>query len=102
MNAARHHMGRRREFVKATKALADAHRALTPAELGEIYDKGRKAEERPVPLQPAVTRLAVGGPTPAPIDPMSDSEFESSFSRALARVAGEAVIPFPQGKIPVE
>ncbi|WP_342588554.1 transposase domain-containing protein [Pleomorphomonas carboxyditropha] len=98
MDAARQHMRLRREFLKATKALADAHRALTPAELGEIYDRGQKAAEQPEPVRPAVTRLAVGGPPTVPVDPMSESEFESSFSRALARVSGEAVIPFPQGK----
>jgi transposase InsO family protein len=98
MDAARRHMRLRRDFLKATKELADVHRALTPAELGEIYDRGQKALSKPEPVLPAVTRLAVGGPPTVPVDPMSDSEFESSFSRALARVSGEAVIPFPQGK----
>jgi hypothetical protein len=92
-------MRRRRDFLKATKAAADAHRALTPAELGEIYDRGCKADERLQPVRPAVTRLAVGGPPLTPADPMSDSEFEESFSRALARVSGDGgVIQFPRGK----
>lgn len=93
IDAAREHMRRRREFVKATKALADAHTALSPSELGEIYERGRKAAERPEPKHPAVTRLAVGAPV-APIEEMPDDEFEESFSRGLARV-----VQFPKGTV---
>ena len=98
IDAARQHMRRRRDFVKKTKELAEAHRALSPAELGEIYDHGRKAEERPEPMRPAVPRLAVAGNGTA--EPaMADDEFEQSFSRALARLGGDGtVIDFPQGK----
>lgn len=93
------HAKRRSEFTKARAALADAHRQLTPLELGEILERGRKVVEQPQKIRPAVTRLVIPQHE-APVEIISDQHFEDSFSRALGLVRGAEVLAFPQGNTP--
>ncbi len=95
------HERNRRTYNKHSKAIADLHRQLSPEQLGDILDTGKRAQEKPAPVRPAVTRLAFGNVAQAvPADMISDDEFEASFTRGLALMAGEGspIIPFPSGK----
>ncbi|RVK13464.1 transposase domain-containing protein [Sinorhizobium meliloti] len=97
-DAARVHARNRAEYRKANAALAKAHRKLSPMELGAILEKGRKAEERPESVRPAVTRIFTGNLAAAPAEAISEEEFSDSFSKALSRVSGGAsILSFPKG-----
>ncbi len=97
-DAARTHARNRADYRKANEALARAHRKLSPMELGEILEKGRKAEERSEPIRPAVTRIFTGNLATAPQEAISDDEFSDVFSKALSRVSGGAsILPFSKG-----
>lgn len=102
--AARTHEKARKTHQKNLAAVAKSNAALTPIELGEIMDKGRKSAARKRPEQavrPVVTRLVTGNlaHAPAPVDAVSEDQYEDIFARGLARVAGgeSAIIPFPRG-----
>lgn len=95
---ARIHGRNKAEYKKANDALEKAHRKLSPMQLGQILDKGRKAEERPEPIRPAVTRIITGNLATAPIEAISEDEFSDSFSKAMSRMSGGAsILPFSKG-----
>lgn len=97
-DAARIHARNKADYRKANAALANAHRKLSPMELGEILEKGRKAEERPEPIRPAIPRIFTGNLATAPQEAISDDEFSDVFSKALSRVSGGAsILPFSKG-----
>lgn len=100
--AARRQEKARKTHVKNLQAVAKSNAALSPMQLGEIMEKGRKAEaaKRPqTPVRSVVTRLVTGNLAHAPIETVSADQFEDSFARGLARVAGgeSAIIQFPTG-----
>lgn len=100
--AARRQEKARKTHVKNLQAVAKSNAALSPMQLGEIMEKGRKAEaaKRPqTPVRPVVTRLVTGNLAHAPVEAVSVDHFEDSFARGLARVAGgeSAIIQFPTG-----
>jgi hypothetical protein len=100
--AARRQEKARKTHVKNLQAVAKSNAALSPMQLGEIMEKGRKAEaaKRPqTPVRSVVTRLVTGNLTHAPVEAVSADQFEDSFARGLARVAGgeSAIIQFPTG-----
>ncbi|CDN93455.1 transposase domain-containing protein [Agrobacterium tumefaciens] len=101
-DAARRQEKARKTHVKNLQAVAKSNAALSPMQLGEIMEKGRKAEaaKRPqTPVRPVVTRLVTGNLAHAPVEAVSVDHFEDSFARGLARVAGgeSAIIQFPTG-----
>ncbi|WPJ67985.1 transposase A [Sinorhizobium phage StopSmel] len=97
-DAARIHARNTADFKRANAALAKAEQKLSPMELGEILQKGRKAEERAEPIRPAVTRIFTGNLATAPAEAISDDEFSDVFSKALSRVSGGAsILPFSKG-----
>lgn len=100
--AARRQEKARKTHVKNLQAVAKSNAALSPMQLGEIMEKGRKAEaaKRPqTPVRSVVTRLVTGNLAHAPVETVSADQFEDSFARGLARVAGgeSAIIQFPTG-----
>lgn len=102
--AARTHEKARKTHQKNLAAVAKSNAALTPMQLGEIMDKGRKSASRQPnsqPVRPAVTRLVTGNlaRTAVAVEAISEDEFEDSFARALSRLPGgeSAIIPFPSG-----
>ncbi len=100
--AARRQEKARKTHVKNLQAVAKSNAALTPMQLGEIMEKGRKAEadKRPqTPVRPVVTRLVTGNLAHAPVEAVDINEFEDRFARGLARLAGgeSAIIRFPTG-----
>lgn len=102
--AARSHEKARKTHQKNLAAVAKSNAALTPMELGEIMDKGRKAasgKRQEQPARPVVTRLVTGNlaHAPAPVDAVSEDHFEDIFARGLARLPGgeSAIIQFPTG-----
>ncbi|MQB37290.1 transposase [Agrobacterium tumefaciens] len=100
--AARRQEKARKTHVKNLQAVAKSNAALSPMQLGEIMEKGRKAEaakRRQTPVRPVVTRLVTGNLAHAPVEAVSVDHFEDSFARGLARVAGgeSAIIQFPTG-----
>ncbi len=100
--AARRQDKARKTHVKNLQAVAKSNAALSPMQLGEIMEKGRKAEaaKRPqTPVRSVVTRLVTGNLAHAPVETVSADQFEDSFARGLARVAGgeSAIIQFPTG-----
>jgi len=100
VDAARTHGRNRKDYQKATAAVAAAHKALTPMQLGEILDRGNRAIEKPEPIRPSVTRLITHSQLSAePVDAISEQHFENSFSRALGLVQG-SVLEFPSGNTP--
>lgn len=99
LDAARVHARKRRDYIKSTEAKKKAHAALSAAELGAIEMKGRKAKSAPkADPRPVVTRLATSAAARKVAAPAEDLDVESAFSRAMARISGGAVIPFPKGK----
>lgn len=85
------------EFRKAEKTLAKAHQRFTANEIATILKKGQRAADKVEPVRPAVTRIVTGNLAP---DVLAGerTDFEESFSKALARVSGGAeVLQFPQG-----
>lgn len=100
--AARTHARKRRDYQKAIAAERDAHAALSAQQLADIITRGNKASPEPEPrARPQVTRLLTVR-APATAAAISEDEFESSFSRGLARVSGgAAILEFPQGNGPV-
>ncbi|MGN7715265.1 transposase domain-containing protein [Agrobacterium radiobacter] len=101
-SAARRQEKARKTHVKNLQAVAKSNAALSPMQLGEIMEKGRKAEaaKRPqTPVRSVVTRLVTGNLAHAPVETVSADQFEDSFARGLARVAGgeSAIIQFPTG-----
>ncbi|MGK9039192.1 Mu transposase C-terminal domain-containing protein [Rhizobium sp. SA279] len=100
--AARRQEKARKTHVKNLQAVAKSNAELSPMQLGEIMEKGRKAEaaKRPqTPVRPVVTRLVTGNLAHAPVEDTAVDEFEDKFARGLARVAGgeSAIIQFPTG-----
>ncbi|MGV1784580.1 MULTISPECIES: transposase domain-containing protein [Agrobacterium] len=100
--AARRQEKARKTHVKNLQAVAKSNAALSPMQLGEIMEKGRKAEaaKRPqTPVRSVVTRLVTGNLAHAPVETVSPDQFEDSFARGLARLAGgeSAIIQFPTG-----
>ncbi|NSZ08240.1 transposase [Agrobacterium tumefaciens] len=100
--AARRQEKARKTHVKNLQAVAKSNAALSPMQLGEIMEKGRKAEaaKRPqTPVRSVVTRLVTGNLAHAPVETVSADQFEDSFARGLARLAGgeSAIIQFPTG-----
>lgn len=100
--AARRQEKARKTHVKNLQAVAKSNAALSPMQLGEIMEKGRKAEaaKRPqTPVRPVVTRLVTGNLAHAPLEDTAVDEFEDKFARGLARLAGgeSAIIQFPTG-----
>lgn len=100
--AARRQEKARKTHVKNLQAVAKSNAALSPMQLGEIMEKGRKAEaaKRPqTPVRSVVTRLVTGNLAHATVEAVSADQFEDSFARGLARVAGgeSAIIQFPTG-----
>lgn len=97
------------EMAKARKAKAkddaaalDSARRLSDLQLKRIMKQGEgKAPAEDAPKRPTVTRLITKSPVAiAPAvstDEISDAEFESKFSRAMAALSGadDTVIPFP-------
>lgn len=98
-DAARDHSRKRRDYLKSLQATKDAEAALSAAELGALELKGRKARAKAEPQpRPVVTRLATAAAARPAIQPVEEIDVEGAFSRAMARIAGGAVIPFPKGK----
>lgn len=103
-NAARHQEKARKTHVKNLDAVAKSNAALSPMQLGEIMDKGRKAAARSrpeQPVRPVVTRLITGNLAHAePVDAISEDQYQDRFARALSRLSGgeSAIIQFPTGK----
>lgn len=100
--AARRQEKARKTHVKNLQAVAKSNAALSPMQLGEIMEKGRKAEaaKRPqTPVRPVVTRLVTGNLAHAPVEDTNVDAFEDKFARGLARLAGgeSAIIQFPTG-----
>ncbi|MGV2111915.1 transposase domain-containing protein [Agrobacterium salinitolerans] len=100
--AARRQEKARKTHVKNLQAVAKSNAALSPMQLGEIMEKGRKAEaaKRPqTPVRPVVTRLVTGNLAHAPAEESNVDAFEDKFARGLARLAGgeSAIIQFPTG-----
>ncbi len=100
--AARRQEKARKTHVKNLQAVAKSNAALSPMQLGEIMEKGRKAEaaKRPqTPVRPVVTRLVTGNLAHAPVEDSNVDAFEDKFARGLARLAGgeSAIIQFPTG-----
>jgi hypothetical protein len=100
--AARRQEKARKTHVKNLQAVAKSNAALSPMQLGEIMEKGRKAEaaKRPqTPVRSVVTRLVTGNLAHAPVETVDDDHFEDKFARGLARLAGgeSAIIQFPTG-----
>lgn len=95
--AARMHARNKAEFKKAEKTLAKAHQRFNEGEIAAILQKGQRAAEKVEPIHPTVTQIVTGNLAPK-IVTVEQPDFEQSFSKALARVAGGGeVIPFPKG-----
>ena len=100
--AARLHEKSRKTHVKNIEALAKSTEAMDAATLGEIAERGRRAERKlrgPAPIRPVVTRLITTKQTAEPVETIGDDEIADNFARGLARIAGgdSAIIPFPSG-----
>ncbi len=95
---ARHHARKRRDYMKAVQAEKTAHAALSAAELGALAMKGRKAKTPQAEPRPVVTRLATAAAARRAPAPAQEIDVESVFSRAMARISGGSVIPFPKGE----
>ncbi len=102
-DAARSHEKARKTHQKNLAAVAKSNAALSPMQLGEIMDKGRKAASRQPtsqPVRPVVTRLVTGNLARAvSVETISEDQFENSFARALSRLPGgeSAILQFPTG-----
>lgn len=92
--AARKHEKARGDYQRALSAQKAAHTRLTAEQLAEIYARGKPdVPATPMAINPKVTRIFTGNAMPAPVD---DLDFDMSFSRGLAMIAGGgAVIEFP-------
>lgn len=99
--AARNHDKARKTHLKNIDAVAKSTLALDAAQLGEIAQRGRKAEQkRKQTIRPTVTRLITNAQVmPDQAEAISDDEYAENFARGLARVAGgeSAIIQFPTG-----
>ncbi|MHC2481305.1 transposase domain-containing protein [Rhizobium leguminosarum] len=105
-NAAREISRARSTKQKDTAAALKSAKRLSDLELNELMGRGSKPEAS-TPARPTVTRLITRQPvatvpahdTAGAID---EQNFEDSFSRGLARLAGgdAAVIQFPKGDRP--
>lgn len=96
-DAARLHARNKAEFKKAEKTLAKAHQRFNQGEIAAILQKGQRAAEKVEPIHPTVTQIVTGNLAPKVLA-AEQPDFEQSFSKALARVAGGGeVIPFPKG-----
>lgn len=100
IDAARLHARTRRDFQKAIAAQKVAHASLSAQQLADIIGRGSKADAKPEPSRPVVTRLATGNLAVAPkmAEAISEDEFSDNFSKALARIGGGAsILEFPKG-----
>lgn len=108
-DAARAHAKARGDYQKAVQAERLAHQRLTAGQLADLYAQIDASEEAPVTTT-KVVRLALPGRKAGQADGIAETcgrpaaslidyrTFETSFSRALDRLAGEpATIDFPKG-----
>lgn len=100
--AARRHAKKRGDYQKALAAQKRAHASLSAEELAVILTKGEEAPAAPArSAPPKITRLVTGNLAMKPAAQMDDEEFENSFSKAMAKLAGGSSIhQFPNGNEP--
>jgi putative transposase len=93
--AARIHERDRAAFMKAQREQLRLNAKLSADELARLYGADDKPAE-PAPMPPKFKRIANAGRAAVAAQPVSEDEFESSFSRGLRLIEGEAdILPFP-------
>lgn len=95
VEAAHVHNRTRNAFLKAQKALKDAHSVLKADALAEIYGAAKTPEPKR-PMRPAITRIVTGNlAVEADQDVFTDDEFDAGLGAALSRISGDSsIIPF--------
>ncbi|MGE6741754.1 transposase domain-containing protein [Allorhizobium pseudoryzae] len=98
-DAARRHNRTRKTHLKGIELQRQAEIAFSPMQLADIYARGDASHTPAEPMRPAVPRiagnLAVSMQEEAPV---GEDEFETAFSRALAKATGGAsILEFPKG-----
>ena len=103
-NAARQHARSRKDRLKGIDLQRQAETVFSPMQIADIYARGDASHTPKEPMRPVVTRVAGNlAMAPRAEEAVGEDEFESAFSKALARATGGAsIIEFPKGNTSAE
>ncbi len=99
-DAARRHNRTRKTHLKGVELQRQAEIAFSPMQLADIYARGDASHTPSEPMRPAVPRIAgnLAVSMQEETAPVGEDEFETAFSRALAKATGGAsILEFPKG-----